>query len=938
MKHLLKIVSIVFLLTSLSVNNAISQKKEHLLPVDENVRIGKLKNGFTYYIRKNSKPENRIEMRLVVKAGSVLEDEDQRGLAHFVEHMCFNGTKHFEKNELIHYLQSLGIQFGPEINAYTSFDETVYMLTLPSDSVNIVNTGYLVMEDWAHGVSFNEDEVNNERGVIIEEWRINRGANQRMLDKNLPVILKGSRYAQRLPIGQKEIIENAPVEALKRFYNDWYRPDLMAFIIVGDIDPAEAEAKIKEHFGNLKMPKKPRKREYFNIPSHSETLVSIATDKEAPLSSVSVYYKSEAEDYKTKNDYRREIMYSLFTGMINMRLGEIRQQPDPPFINAAVYYGNFIAKDKNVFVSTSLPGDKGIETAFEAIMAENRRVQLHGFTEGELERFKKMLLNNYERAYKERDKTESNNYASEYIRNFLQSEPIPGIEFEYNFVKETLPGIKIEELNALIDKLLPTGDRVIIVNAPEKEEIKIPSEERLLSELSRLEKEELPPYEDKVTGTDLLSEKPEKGKILFSKKNEELGIVEYKLSNGAKVYLKPTDFKNDEIIMRAESWGGQSLYPDKDDMSAKNAASVINESGIGEYSKTDLQKLLAGKTASVTPNISLYSEGMSGYASSKDMETLFQLLHSYFTNPRKDRPSFESYVTKQKAYYKNILSSPNQYFFDKYNRIKTGNHIRANAIPPEEYWDKIDFDRVFEIYNERFADASDFKFYFVGSFSVDSIRPFIETYLASLPGNNSKETWKDIGMRTPRSMIDTSIFKGSDPKSLVIAYMECDKPWNEKDAYLLSVLGGVLKRKYIDVIREEKSGAYSVQASAGQIRVPYDYAYLQVLIPCSPDNTDSLTFAALNEIKKIQENGVKPEDLQTAKEIERRETEKSSKTNNYWINALSDIFFYGKSTDVYVDYNTIISQITTEDLQRIAIECFNTEKYLRVVLYPEIED
>lgn len=936
MKQFIRNFFILILFTSFFQLNVNSQKDKSIaLPVDQNVKIGKLKNGFTYYIRKNSKPENRVEMRLVVKAGSVLEDEDQRGLAHFVEHMCFNGTAHFEKNELIHYLQSLGIQFGPEINAYTSFDETVYMLTLPSDSINIVNTGYLVMEDWAHGVSFNENEVNNERGVIIEEWRLNRGANQRMLDKNLPVILKGSKYAERLPIGQKEIIENAPVETIKRFYNDWYRPDLMSFVIVGDIDPVQAEAKIKEHFSKLTMPKKPRKREYFQIPSHAETLVSIVTDKEAPLSSISVYNKSESDEFKTTTDYRREILTRLFTGMINLRLNELRQQPEPPFINAGVYYGNFLAKDKNVFVSTALAGDKGIEAAFEAIMTENRRVQLHGFTDGELQRFKKMLLTSYERSYNERDKTESENYADEYVRNFLQEEPIPGIEFEYNFVKEQLPTIKLEEVNLLISRLIPATDRVVVVNAPEKEGIVIPSQETLLTDLSRIEKEEVKPYEDKISGTDLLGEKPEKGRILFTKKIDEIGSVEFKLSNGAKVILKPTDFKNDEVVMRAESWGGQSLYPDNDDMSAKNAASIINESGVGQFSKIDLQKLLAGKTVSVTPYISLYGEGMTGYASPKDIETMFQLMFLYFTNPRKDNSSFYSYVNKQKALYKNMLASPNQYFFDRYNRIRSGNHPRANVIPPDEAWSEIDSNRVYEIYKERFSDASNFKFYFVGTFNIDSLKPLIEAYIASLPAQKTDESWKDLGIRAPEYMKDTSIFKGSDPKSLVIAYFECKKPWNEKDAHLLEVLSGVLQRKYIDVIREEKSGAYSVSASGGLSKVPYEYGYFQIRIPCSPENADSLTFAAINEIRKIQEEGVKSEDLQTAKEIERREKEKASKTNGYWINALSDIYSYGVSLNNYSNYNQIISEITSEELQRVAKECINTDKYLRVVLFPE---
>jgi zinc protease len=909
-------------------------KNDQELPVDENVRIGKLQNGLTYYIRKNSKPENRIEMKLVVKAGSVLEDDDQQGLAHFIEHMCFNGTRHFEKNKLIEYLQSMGVQFGPEINAYTSFDETVYKLTLPADSPKIVKNGFLVLEDWAHGVSFDTTEINKERGVVIEEWRLNTGAFQRMRDKNLPVILKDSKYAERLPIGKKEIIENASRETITRFYNDWYRPDLMAFIVVGDIDMDTTEARIKEHFSRIESLKNPRKRVQYEIPDHDKTLVTVATDKESPVTVVSIYCKSDAGKYTTYRDYLKMVQYSLITGMLNQRLEELADLPDPPFINAGSDYGRFLG-DKSVFVTQALVSDTGITKGLKALLTESERLKLYGFTEGELERYKKILLNRYERYYKEKDKTESSAFADEYTRNFLQDEPIPGIEFEYHFVKANLPGITLAEINDLTKELITVKNRVIVVNAPEKEELAIPGESDILALANGISSDEINPYTDKISGTDLMPVRPEKGRILFTKRLDDIDAIELKLSNGAKVILKSTDFKNDEILFRAESPGGQSLYPDSLHQSASNAAGIMNESGLGEYSRIELQKLLAGKTVSLSGWIGMYNEGLTGYASPRDLETLMQLIHLEFTSPRKDEAAFSSYISKIKAYYQNILSDPEQYFFDQYKRIKSQNHPRADRIPSEKEIETIDFEMAYKIYTERFSDAGDFRFFFVGSFDTDSIRPLIETYIASLPSAGVTECWKDPGIRPPADKLYKKVFKGTDPKSYAIIYFEKEIPWDEDDAFLLSVFGSLLDRKYIEILREEMSGVYGVQATAGMGKTPYERAYLQIVFPCSPENVDSLTSAALKVITEIQAEGTSEDDIQSAREIQRRNMEENLKTNGYWMSSLLEIYRNKMSVNLLVNYDAFIKKITSEELKRVVNKYIGTDSYLRVVLYPE---
>ena len=665
-------VCISFILTSFTFSQIADADKK--LPVDEKIRIGKLENGLKYYIRYNKRPEKRVEMRLAVNAGSILEDEDQLGLAHFVEHMCFNGTKHSEKNELISYLQSVGIKFGPDVNAYTSFDETIYILTIPTDSAEILNKGYLVMEDWAHNVSFANDEIDKERGVIIEEWRLGRGPWQRMRDKYLPVLFKDSRYAERLPIGKKEIIENSDYETLKKYYYDWYRPDLMAFIVVGDINVDETEEKIKQHFSNLKPLESPRPRLLYDVPDHDETLVSVTTDKEAPVTVVQIFYKSDLEKYETYDDYRRMLIYSLLTGMLNQRLNELQEKAEPPFINAETYYGSLWARTKYAFQASALVAANGLQKGLQALLEENLRARKHGFTEGELERYKSNMLRFYEKAYSERDKTESNRYASEYKRNYLEDEPIPGIEFEYGFAVKNIPGITLEEVNSAAKKLIKENNRVIVVNAPDKEDIIIPSENELLALVEEVEQSDISPYTDKLITTELMEYIPEKGKIIEEKNIEEIDVTELKLSNGIRVVLKSTDFKNDEILMSAFSPGGHSLYSDEDHQSAINADGIIEESGISEFSNSDLTKMLAGKTVSVRPSINYYFEGLGGNSSPKDLEAMFKLIYLYFTDPREDTSSFQSFVNKQKGLYKNLLSDPVQFYFDQYRRIKNNHH------------------------------------------------------------------------------------------------------------------------------------------------------------------------------------------------------------------------------------------------------------------------
>lgn len=916
-----------------NVYSQVDLSKEKI-PVDSKIKIGKLDNGFTYYIRENKKPENRLELRLVIKAGSMQEDENQLGLAHFVEHMCFNGTKHFEKNELIQYLQSIGVKFGADLNAYTSFTETVYMLTIPSDSTELVNKGFLVMEDWAHNVTFDDEEIDKERGIVIEEWRLGRGPFQRIRDKILPTIFGESRYSERLPIGKKEIIENADYETVRRFYRDWYRPDLMALIVVGDINSGAVEEKIKEHFSNLKMPDNPREHIEYDIPDHEGTELAKATDKELPTTIVELFYKNDPDPQETAFDYLHSLKYRFVTGLLNQRLAELREKPEPPFINAGFSYGTLVSKSKYVLDGYAMVSETGILSGMNALLEEAERVRRFGFTEGEFERFKLDVLKQYEKTYNERDKTESDVLAAELIRNYLEDEPIPGIEYEYNLVKENLKDFKLDDINALAKTLIKEDNRVLVVAGAEKEGLKIPSDEEILAVTKTVKNTELKPYTDIIAGAELMEQLPEPGSIVDEKKVESIDAVELKLSNGATVVLKHTDFKNDEVLLTAFSTGGTSVYPDEDHFSAINADGIIQESGVASYSNSDLRKILAGKSVYTAPTIGSETQNISANCRLGDMESMMQLIYLYFTAPRADQEAFQSYITKKKDQFKNLRQEPTNYFFDKYNRFKAQNHPRGNYLPTDEDWEKVDFNRAIEIYKDRYADASEFTFVIVGAFDLEKTKQFVQRYLASLPSNHRSETYKDLGIRPPKGLVEKDVYKGNDPKSMVILLFNQEVKSDKKSRFLFKQFGDILMRRYTEILREEMSGVYSVSARASINRIPYENASLQIIIPCSPDNVDSLVNAAIKEIKDIQENGPTEKDLVKAREIYKRDKEKNLENNRYWLAAIKNGYFYSDDLEDITSYKSM-DYLTKDEVKKVANECININSYLKATLYPE---
>lgn len=907
-----------------------AQQPADVLPVDPNVTIGRLPNGLSYYIRVNKKPEARAELRLAVNAGSVLEDEKQRGLAHVAEHMAFNGTAHFKKQELINYLESIGMRFGADLNAYTSFDETVYMLTVPTDTGRYLEQGMQILEDWAHGVTFDAQEIDKERGVVIEEWRLGQGAEERMRDKYFPVLFANSRYAERLPIGTRESLANFKREDLLRFYRQWYRPELMAVVAVGDFDKDKVEQLIKTHFSKIKAGS--ATRPLHPVPDHDSTLISIVTDKEATVAAVSVYNKLAAQDEKTIGDFRMMLARQLFTQMLNARLRELTQTANPPFIGASAGQGSMI-RTKDAFVLQALTKDNAILTGLEAVLTEAARIERHGFSETELARAKQNLLRGYEQAFAERDKSESGQYADEYVSAYLEAEPIPGIAAEYELAKKIIPEIPVQTVNALLKEWIADRNRVVVVQAPEKEGVTVPTAADVRATIARVRAAEVKPYQDVVASGSLIPVMPTMGGIVAEKRDTVTNITEWKLANGVRVLLKPTDFKADEVVVRAYSPGGTSLVSDKDFISASVAASLVGMSGVGQFSAIELGKAMAGKAVRVSPFIGERQEGFSAHASPKDIETMFQLMYLYATAPRRDSTAYQSLRSRFAAFLENQSASPEAVFGDTVQVTLAQHHFRARPITVATL-EEIDMERALSIYRERFADLSDFTFVIIGSFNVDSIKPSVLRYLGGLPSMQRKENWRDIGMRPPTGVINKTVRKGVEPKSSteIVFSGLVDLPTEKRLAAIL--MTDILEIRLRDVLREELGGTYGVSVGFSTSREPVPNYAVQISFGADPARLDSLTATIFAEIGKLQKKGVSAEEIAKVKETQRRGWETNLKENSYWLSQIVARDASGEPIADVLTFPSRLQKVTAEQIRQAAA-LLRTDNYVRVSLVPE---
>ncbi len=913
---------------SLAVNNS----NTGLIPLDANVKTGKLANGFTYFIRKNIEPKNRVTLYLANKVGSVLENDDQRGLAHLMEHMSFNGTKNFPKNELVNYLQKSGVRFGADLNAYTSFDETVYQLPIPSDDPEILKNGMQIMRDWAQDATLDVTEIDKERGVVLEEKRLGKGAAQRMQEKYFPVIFNNSRYSNRLPIGTEEVLKNAKPETIKAFYKDWYRPNLQALIVVGDIDVSEMEKMIKAKFSDLKNAANARPRTPFSIPLLNKNQFISVTDKEFPVTVAQILIKHPESELKTVTDYRNSIIRSLFNTMLQDRYAELSKQADPPFLQGGARINGFLA-GLDIFGAsiTAKPGE--MEKGFKAVLTETERVQRFGFTQTELDRAKLSYLTRMESSVKEKDKTPSESFVNEYLRYFLKGEASPGIEYEYNLAKNVSPGISLTEVNSLAKKYITDVNRDVIIMGPEKDKDKLPDEATVNSWISQVKQESMTAYVDQVSNKPLLEKMPAPGKVISQTNTPELGITGLKLSNGVKVILKPTDFKNDEINFSAFSPGGTSLYTDADYQSAANSATVVKNGGVGEFNSFQLPKLLTGKQVVVSPFIAERSEGISGYSTPKDLETALQLTYLYFTRPRKDEEIFKGFISKQKGSLANRENDPVSVFSDTVAAVLGNYNIRRTG-PSLQKVDQINLDKAFEIYKDRFADASDFTFTFVGSFDPQKIKPLLEQYLGSLPSTNRKEEARDLGIKTPAGKIIKMVYKGQEPKATVRLTYSGDYTYTDDNNNQLDALAEVLTIKLIERLREDESGVYGVGARASHTKYPQGRYSLTISFGCAPENVDKLVAATLDEINKIKQNGAQTTDIEKFLAEERRTTETQLKDNNFWLDYLAGQLQNNEDPKEILTYLESLKKINPQS-SKATVNKYCGDNCIRLVLLPE---
>ncbi|HOW86666.1 MAG TPA: insulinase family protein [Candidatus Aminicenantes bacterium] len=903
------------------------------IPVDPRITVGRLPNGLRYWIRENREPKNRAELRLVVNAGSVLEDEDQRGLAHVVEHLAFNGTTHFPQQKLVDFMESIGMRFGSDLNAFTSFDQTLYMLQIPMDSPAIVDNAFLILEDWAHNVTFEPKAVDKERGIILEEWRLGQGADARIRDKQIPILLAGSRYAERLPDGKPEVIANFTYDALRRFYRTWYRPDLMAVIAVGDFDRARIEDLIKRHFGPLAVPPDAAARPVYPVPDHDGTLFALAPDKEASQSVVAVYHKLPAADQSTVGAYRRMLVERLFNDMINERLGEIARKPDPPFLGAISSRGRFVGS-KDAYALSALVAEGGIPRGLRALYAEGEKVARFGFTATELERRKGVALRYFERALVEKETQDSDAYAEEFTRAFLEGEPTPGIQFEYDLHKRFLPGITLEEVNALAREWMTDRNRVVMASFPDKPSVPAPAEAELRAVLEEVKSQEIAAYEDTATDAPLIAQEPAPGSIVARREIPAVGVTEWTLSNGARVVLKPTTFKEDEILLRAVSAGGVSLADEGGLIAANTADEVVPAGGLGAFSAVDLEKKLAGKAVNINPSIGELEEGLAASASLRDAETLFQLIYLTFTAPRPDPVVFEAFKAQLKSVLENRTKSPETVFSDTLRTTLQRDQPRFRPMTVDEI-PQMDLEKSLAFYRDRFADAGDFTFVLVGNLDLAKIEPLVCRYLASLPALHRTETWKDWRVAPPEGVVKRTVEKGVEPKSLTAIVFSGDFRDDAAGRINIRAAAHILETRLRKLLRETLSGTYDVGVRPGYGRIPRPEFRMSINLGTDPARMEEMTQAIFAEIRKMQKKGPTAAEVGENRLAESRDFEIASRQNDWWVEELVECCRLGTDPAGIVRFPESLKLLTRESIKAAARTYFNTERYVQVTLYPE---
>ena len=927
-----------YLVTALLLVGGIATSAQDLsapLPLDLAIRTGTLPNGITFFIRHNALPNDRVMLRLAVKAGSIDEADDQRGLAHVLEHMAFNGTAHFKPGELVSYLESIGAQFGAHVNAYTSFDETVYMLDVPTEKEGVLERGFEALSDFAGGLTLDPAEIDRERGVVIEEWRGRLGAGERMQEPQMKALFGASRYIDRIPIGKPEILKSFPPQRLRDFYQTYYRPDRMAVIVVGDIEVAAAEALVRKNFSGMPA-RPPATRQVYDIPSHQETRYVSVSDKEAQASSVTVMYKRPLTELRTMRDYRQSLAEGLVFQMINSRFSEIARQPDAPYLGASAG-DDTLGQTIEAFAVSARVKDGGIARGLSAITEEMTRVRQFGFGEAELDRAKRGTLAGYERAYNERDKSQSGPLASELIRHYLNAEAAPGIVIEVDLARKFLSTFTTKELADLARAMIPENNRVVIASAPEKPGLAAVTEPMLRDALRAGETATVTAWRDEVSGRALLAKAPAPGAVSSRREIAEIGVTVLTLSNGVEVWLKPTDFRNDQIIFTSYAKGGLSLASPAEYNNASLATSLVSLGGVGGFTPTDLGKLLAGKIANASPSVSSTTQGIGGSSTPKDLETALQLVYLEFTAPNQDPNAFALLKQRLEANLANQAQSPGAVFSERVRRINTVDHYTARPLKVEDLA-SLDANRMMEFYKQRFANAADFTFFFVGAFKVDEIAPMLATYLGSLPSRGTRDAKiGDLQLRFPTSVVREKVTKGQEPRSQTVMTFFADTGLDELETHRVQAATQVLEMRLRDILREKLGGTYSVGVGYSNTSPQPGYGTTSVQFGSAPENVESLTAAVMSEIERLQKEGPSAADVQAVKEQEKNSLSEALLQNGYWLNSLQTVHLLGRDArriPLRTERTESLSQQNIHDALR---KYFPVQRHTIVTLMPEVQ-
>ena len=906
------------------------------LPFDTTVTTGTLSNGLKYYIKPNPKPEKKVELRLAINAGSILENNDQQGLAHFMEHMNFNGTEHYPKNELVDFLQSIGVQFGADLNAYTSFDETVYILPIPTDKPDNLSNGFEVLSDWAHNALITDKDVNEERKVVLEESRGGKGAQDRMMKVYLPKLMAGSHYAERLPIGKDEILKNCDPEAIRSFYRDWYRPDLMAVAVVGDVSVAQAKALIEKYFAPLTNPDTERTRVTFDVPAYKAKEAMVLTDIEETNQSFSLNYSSKkSKSNATLQEYRSSIVKSCFEQILNTRLQDLTQTANPPYLYSYAGIGGWSRGYESFSLTTVASND--MKTAINASIGEIVKVQKFGFTQAELDVVKKSMLSYMERSYNERNTTESGRYVDELVRNFLTQESVPGTASEYEYYKIFLPGITVDEVNVVAQNWLDDNKTYFAMcQGPENSAVKNLTSKKLLKWVNEAFKQNVEAHVERALATSLLAEEPVAGKILSVENDTLLGVNTYTLSNGIKVTVKSTNFKSDQILMMGEKKGGSGQYGVADKLNTMFMNEMISTMGYGQFSPIDLSKFLAGKNARIATNFSGNSNGVFGNSTVKDLETMLQLNYLKLTSPRKDMDLFQGSISNSIAGLKDAKSSPETAFIDSMVKVfYKGQPFAPINIPTEAELKSTNLDRIIEIYKTEFGNADGFHFFFVGNVDEKILLPLVEKYMASLPTKGTIPMSKDNGLRPIYGRNEFVFHKGKEPKSLVLAQFYGELPFSHDAALKADLLGEILNIKIIEELREKIGGIYSGGIYSDVSDEPYDNYSFVLYLPCGPESVDTLIKASMAEIDRIKREGPSIKDLEKVKLAKVEAYRESIKTNGYWGSYLGKIKCNGYDARRFLEYESVVNAVTAEQIRETANLMLSGENTFKAILYPE---